>query len=165
MKVIYKSLIASLMAVSTVAVAVDKQQELTFDLEATIPSERAYVKFSNPSFALNPQEMEWDEDAAILKNVSTSLQARNTQGQISAHLLNDAVLEHDTIPANNIPLTIRVGNKDLSVGSVGSEVILSAAEAADEKTLPLVVTPTGSPAYEGGSYTGQVTMVFDHDIP
>lgn len=164
MKFFYKSLIASLVAVSSLAVA-DKQQELTFELEATIPSERSYVKFSDPSFGSTKQEMVWDEDAYILNNVSTTLQARNTEGKISAHLLNAAVLEHEDTAANNIPLTVRVGTTDLGVGSVNAADILTAANAADEKTLPLMVSPTGSPSYEGGNYAGEVTMVFDHEIP
>jgi len=165
MKVYYKSLIASLVAVSSLAVAVDKQQELTFELEATIPSERSYVKFSDPSFGSTKQEMVWDEDAYILNNVSTNLQARNTEGKISAHLLSAAVLEHEDTPANNIPLTVRVGTTDLGVGPTNAADILTAANAADEKTLPLLVSPTGTPTYEGGNYTGEVTMVFDHEIP
>lgn len=165
MKVFYKSLIASLIAVSSLAVAADKQQELTFELEATIPSERSYVKFSDPSFGLTPQEMVWDNDAYILNNVTTNLQARNTEGKISAHLLSAAVLEHENTPANNIPLTIRIGSTDLGVGPANAADILTALSAADEKTLSLVVSPTGSPAYEGGRYEAEVTMVFDHEIP
>jgi molecular chaperone DnaK (HSP70) len=165
MKIFYKSLIASLVAVSSLAVAVDKQQELTFELEATIPSERSYVKFSDPVFGSTKQEMVWDEDANILNNVSTNLQARNTEGKISAHLLSAAVLEHEDTPANNIPLTVRIGTTDLRVGPMNPSDILTAANAADEKTLPLVVSPTGSPSYEGGNYAGEVTMVFDHEIP
>ncbi|QCP59063.1 CS1 type fimbrial major subunit [Pantoea sp. SO10] len=164
MKLFYKSLIASLVAVSSLAVA-DKQQQLNFELEATIPLERSYVKFSDPGFGSTRQEMVWDENANILNNVSTTLQARNTEGKISAHLLNAAVLDHEDTPANNIPLTIRVGSTDLGVGPANAADILTAANAADEKTLPLVVSPTGTPTYEGGSYTGEVTMVFDHEIP
>ncbi|MBD9659442.1 CS1 type fimbrial major subunit [Pantoea sp. PNT03] len=164
MKLFYKSLIASLVAVSSLAVA-DRQQQLTFELEATIPSERSYVKFSDPAFGSTRQEMVWDNDAYILNNVSTNLLARNTEGKISAHLLSAAILEHEDIPANNIPLTVRVGTTDLGVGPINAADILTAASAADEKILPLVVSPTGSPSYEGGSYAGEVTMVFDHEIP
>lgn len=164
MKLFYKSLIASLVAVSSLAVA-DRQQQLTFELEATIPSERSYVKFSEPGFGSTRQEMVWDGDTSILNNVTTDLHARNTQGKISAYLLNAAELVHVDTPAITIPLTVRVGTTDLRVGPLNAADILTAADAAVEKTLPLVVSPTGSPSYEGGSYAGQVTMVFDHEIP
>lgn len=164
MKIFYKSLIASLVAVSSLAVA-DERQELTFQLEATIPSERSYVVFSEPGFGSTRKEMVWNGDANILNSVSTDLKARNTEGKISAHLSSAAELEHEDTPANNIPLTVRVGTTDLGVGPTAAVDILSAADAADERTLPLVVSPTGSPSYEGGSYTGEVTMVFDHEIP
>lgn len=162
MKVIYKTLIVSLLAVSTGAMA-NKLQDLKFDLEAQIPADRSYVKFSDPSFDTTTQTMAWDDNRGVLSNLTTSLQARNTEGKIEAYLQTDAELVHTVTPATKIPLTISIDGRPLGVGSSQAIEMLDDTAANTEKTLPLVVSPTGTPAYDAGDYTGTVTMVFDHE--
>ncbi|HDX4048304.1 TPA: hypothetical protein ROG05_000652 [Enterobacter soli] len=163
MKLITKAVMAGLLCIST-SVMADEETSLDFTVEAHIPDHRYYVKYSNPAFGATPQKMIWDQNLEVLNNLSTDLQAKNSKGKISAYLLQAAELEHDSIPANNIPLTVSIAGQTLQAGPTNSVEIVDQASAANETTIPLVVSPTGTPAYEAGDYQADVTLMFDHEV-
>jgi hypothetical protein len=136
---------------------------LTFDIEASVPTARQYVKFQDVNFGGSQQEMVWDRSTEQLQNISTTVLARNTEGNITAYLQDTAELAHDSEPDNNIPLNVTLQGTALPVGSVAAVEVVSSTDAATEKNLNLVVSPNTS-TYAGGDYTGTVTMIFDHGI-
>ncbi|WP_435617981.1 CS1 type fimbrial major subunit [Scandinavium sp. UTDF21-P1B] len=146
----------------TPAMAADPSM-LTFDLAATIPVERYYVVFSDPSFSGTTHTMPWNNYTETLENVSTYLKAKNTAGKITAHLSAAPQLVHTTDPLKIIPLDIQINSVTLPVGS-GTPAEILAAAVTTEQTLPLVVSPGTVSAYDAGAYEGTINMVFDYEI-
>lgn len=164
-KNVMAALFATTLTAAVTPAMADDPSTLTFDLEATIPVARYYVKFNTPTFPDAPHTMHWDNISETLGNVSTQLKAKNTVGNITAHLDSAAELVHITDGSKKIPLEVKIGTEALSVGNSQAVEILPASETA-EVLRTLVVSPQTSPApaYDPGSYEGTVTMMFDYDI-
>ena len=155
-----KTVFAALLSTSFVAMA-DDQTKLEFQLEANVPAQQYFVEFQDPAFGTTTQTMAWDNVNEKLGDVSTSLLAKNNVGKITAYLESDAALSNGT---DTIPLTVSINSLELPVGDRAPVEIVDAATNTTQ-TLPLNVTPTGTPTYAPGDYTGAVKMMFDFELP
>lgn len=153
-----KIAIAALIVAPVSAMAVDT---LDFSIEASVPTERQYVRFADSDFGTQPQTMRWDANQEQLENISTNLHALNNVGNIEAYLDSDAELNSGS---DAIPLNVAIDNVTLEVGAVNKKEVVTAANGGSQQTLNMVVSPNVSGAYTPGDYTGTVTMMFDHGI-
>lgn len=144
--------------------AVADQKELTFAVEAEIPSARYYVEFMEPTWGSAPQTMDFNIYTDVLEQIGTDLRVRNTAGKISAHLASDAKLVHVADQTTEIPLDITIGGTALKVGST-NPVDLTTAATVTEELKPLAVSPAAGASYAvTGKYAGDITMMFDFEI-
>lgn len=155
-----KAIFSALLATSSAAIA-DDQTELQFQLEANIPAQQYFVEFQDPAFGTTTQTMTWDNVNEKLEDVSTTLLAKNNVGKITAHLDSAALLSDGN---QTIPLTVSINNLALPVGATNAVEIINATTNTTQ-SLPLNVTPTGTPTYVPGDYNGAVKMMFDFELP
>lgn len=161
MKASIKTLAAVLLALSTSATAATP--EINFTVEAEIPDNAFYAV--GTGWEVMPVRLNWNESALSLTPRSDlQVKMKNSAGGIKAYL-TDSVRISDLTGAGNINLDLAVAGKTLGVGPSSAVDIYTSAEAATEKTAAIRITQadtfTQATRPPAGSYSGQVTMVFD----
>lgn len=136
--------------------------QVQFNVEASIPDNSFYV--TGTGWEAQTQRMAWNESNLSLNALNKDLKMKNASGGIKAYLQDAAALTSSSNP-DPIALTVKVFDKVLPVGALSAVEILTAAEAATEKTRVMNVAQTTAftaatrPA--AGEYNGSITMMFD----
>lgn len=147
---------AAVLLVSSSAFAVP--QDLTFEVTANVPSANLSL---TPDSGWSSIALPYDVVNTRLLPASKNLRATtNGSKDLEAWLMSSASMMNGT--GDNITLDVAINDVDLGVGQASKQVILPAPTtvAPVDTLIPVTVTPA-SGTHSEGSYSGQVTVVYD----
>lgn len=159
-----KSLMVTLLSgaafASMFANAADEQR-YTIELSATIPSEAFQVIPVQSGWINQTQEMSYDLGTSKLQAFSKQFQYKNTSGGIQATLTNtdsngDPILSNGS---DTIPLAVTFNGVKLS--NEAATVVAADQAKAGGRTNLRITQKTDDALNVTGSFTGQVSMVFE----
>lgn len=159
-----KSLMVTLLSGATFASmfanAADEQR-YTIELSATIPSEAFQVIPVESGWINQTQEMFYDLGTSKLQDFSKQFQYKNTSGGIQATLTNtdsngDPILSNGSA---TIPLAVTFNGVKLS--NKAATVVAADQAKVGGRTNLRITQKTDDALKVTGSFTGQVSMVFE----
>jgi hypothetical protein len=134
-------------------------RKLDFQVKATIPATQSLTITPEADWQNTPLELKWDEATGALQPVTSKKLNIKSSKSITAKLQSAAAL---TLGKNSIPLTIKIGAKELTTAA---QEVATDAEATKGHDVQVVVSPTSNaPHYASGDYTATVAIIFEANI-
>lgn len=134
-------------------------RQLDFQVKATIPATQSLTVTPEADWQNTPLEMKWDEASGSLQAVTSKKLNIKSSKSITAKLQGAATL---TSGKNKIPLTIKIGAKELTTAA---QEVATDAEATKGHDVQVVVSPTSNaPHYASGDYAATVAIIFEANI-
>ncbi len=136
---------------------IEKQVTVT----ATVPTAAFFVEPIGGNWMNDPQDLAYNSFTKTFVPIRKQLQAKNTAaGGINAKLMRPAVIVSG---ADQIPLTVSVGGKDLNHTTAQLVVNQADAQAGNGAVVDFQIASAlaAGTAPKPGNYQGEVNMMFE----
>lgn len=137
-------------------VAMAAPMEHTIKLQASVPTTTFSVLPSDPTWIGDVQNLAYNGYTGKLDSFSKPFDVKNTSGAVNAYLTATPLLAG---PDDNIPLTVRFNNTELT-GTTAEVVNAAQAQAGHVANLEIIPVEAAE-GYVGGTYVGNVHIAFD----
>lgn len=131
-------------------------ETITVQLKADIPTEDFYVRPVAGTDLSQVKTMAWSTANSTLEALKVDLDMKSTAKGIVAHLDAPAELFDGR---NKIALAVKVGNTAVTANSPSTVGQAADVKAGMRQTMS--IEPAAGSAFEAGSYTGTVSVVFE----